>query len=344
MSVIYRALRNKKRGENTSMIQDVGNLDGGADQVSESGFAGFLSWFAGASPALRAAVVTVPVLVLGLIGGGGYWVLRTPDASKTQTVAAPEQHAPTAPVVREGQNKEANTATKAADELLFGGVAEEGSGKAAPPENAAPVTTPVTAPVTDTVAKPVVDAGMEEKALAIFGGSGGPKIPETKAEVRKEPPPITVTKAEEEAALGKRRPVAAKPVENKTVPPEVLEGKDREIGRVVADLRLAMSRNDAKAVNQLFATLGKVKAGGEQDPFVLNMRAYWEITNGQYDKAASLLKVVLERRHDDLEAGLNMAVVELRTNQSDAARERLFNLLKLYPVDTRPGELLRYLR
>lgn len=348
MSVIYRALRNKKRTDSAAPVQS----DGGDDQALEEGEGGlvrswlayvqnrwvaFRGWFAEASPKIRAVVIVAPLLVLGLISGVAYWSITSVSGPGKQAVVEAKEGAVDGKLA-EALTEEAAKAKKA-EEDLFAGAAPGAEGAVSVAEEAV-------ATVEEATQEESVEAAVE-KMLAIFGDSSAPEQQE--AEVRgakesagKEPAPIEVTPEEEAAAVGKRQKVAE--VEETVVPPDVQESKEREIGRVVADLRLAMGRKDAKGVDQLFGQLGKIKSGGDTDPFILNMRAFWEISNGQYETAGALLKMVLERRKDDLEAGLNMAIVEMRTNRMVAARERLFALLRLYPGDARPGEMLRYFR
>ncbi|MBF0213487.1 MAG: tetratricopeptide repeat protein [Magnetococcales bacterium] len=338
MSVIYEALRRRKRSESPTMIPRFdaeGNalgLDGFEESEGGTGrWAQFSAWFLEASLLVRTGVVALPLVLLSGIGGGVYWSFFH-DSQEAPVVA--KAGSPTAPQSdKKGEAK--SGARSGIDEELFSG-APEGSGSAVDPA----------AVLAESESAPVVEEISEEKLLAIFGDSSPPE--ESSRENRTAAvaggagvAPLVVTREEESAALSRSRRGAAKVEES--VAPEVLESREREVARVVADLKLAMSRDDAKGVRELFIKLGKVKAGGEKDPFVLNMQAYWEISKGRYDRAAVLLKQVLDRRKDDLEAGLNMALVEMSTRRADEARERLHLLSRLYPGEARIGEMLRYL-
>jgi thioredoxin-like negative regulator of GroEL len=61
----------------------------------------------------------------------------------------------------------------------------------------------------------------------------------------------------------------------------------------------------------------------------------------RYMDAEPLLAKVLEREKDDLEAGINMAIVEINTNKIRAAQTRLSNLKTIYDTDTSIPELIR---
>ncbi|MBF0270801.1 MAG: tetratricopeptide repeat protein [Magnetococcales bacterium] len=320
------------------MIPRLDGEGGIIDDETDSGsgpFARFVSWFLEASLLVRTAVVALPVVVLAGIGGGVYWTFFSAAEHKPPTAVeakSPAVAAKSAPEAKAG-------AKSAIDEELFAGIGPEGA-----TENL---------PLNETPADPQADAKQEalseEKFLAIFADSAAPEGPESHAgkpaakgaNPGGEPAPLVVSREEERLALSQARRAA--PKAEPVVAPEVLETRERDVARVVAELRLAMGRDDAKSVHDLFVKLGKVKAGGEADPYVLNMRAYWEVAKGRYDRAEIYLKQVLERRKDDLEAGLNMAVVEMRTQRTAESRERLHGLSRLYPGDPRIGEMLRHL-
>ncbi len=340
MSVIYQALRNKKRSE--SSVGAGGGISHVEDHALEAGEGGvvgvwfeyvrnqvesFRAWFVESSPQIRAMVVALPVLLVVLIGAGSYWYFMLSPASLPQPVDVAKKAASD---LASGARSKAGIAKAEIEEALFSGVEPEKAGVSAVEESVDPVDESESVVEEDDLS--------EEKLRAIFGDSS-PSAAEPAISAKQEPAPLVVTPEEEAVAIGK-----GSPVEEVIVPLDVQEAKERDVGRVVADLRLAMGRQDLKGVEKLFVKLAKVKSGGQADPFVLNMRAYWEISNGRYDKANELLKMILDRRKDDLEAGLNMAVVEMRTNRMSEARERLFVLLRLYPGDARPGEMLRFFR
>ncbi len=55
-----------------------------------------------------------------------------------------------------------------------------------------------------------------------------------------------------------------------------------------------------------------------------------------------LLNKVLQNDAEDLEAGINMAVTEMKTNQLEAAQQRLAKLREVYPDNTLIPELLTH--
>ncbi|MBF0470715.1 MAG: hypothetical protein HQL48_05010 [Gammaproteobacteria bacterium] len=67
------------------------------------------------------------------------------------------------------------------------------------------------------------------------------------------------------------------------------------------------------------------------DPFVLKMEAFWEIKRANYAHAAQLLSLVLEQQPNDLDANINMSIVEMHQQQISEAHSRLKRLATLYP-------------
>jgi predicted Zn-dependent protease len=83
---------------------------------------------------------------------------------------------------------------------------------------------------------------------------------------------------------------------------------------------------------------------GQDNNYVLKLKAVWHIRNQEYEDAANLLRTVLSRNGLDLEAGLNMAIVEINTGKEQSAYRRLENLQKSYPDSIRLAEILQGLR
>jgi hypothetical protein len=118
--------------------------------------------------------------------------------------------------------------------------------------------------------------------------------------------------------------------------------KNAKIARLVADIRSEMDRGDKDRVETLFDELAKRM--GQNNSYVLKLKAAWHIRNEEYEDAADLLRTVLSRNGLDLEAGLNMAIVEIRTGKEENAYRRLEMLQQTYPDSIRLAEMLRDLR
>jgi len=110
------------------------------------------------------------------------------------------------------------------------------------------------------------------------------------------------------------------------------------ISRLVGDLQTAIATGNSKRTDELFEQLVALK--GNQNSYVLKLKAYWHMQQREYQTAMMLLKNVLDRHPDDLEAGINMAILEIKTDRLSAADERLAKLREIYPDDTRIPEIM----
>ena len=118
--------------------------------------------------------------------------------------------------------------------------------------------------------------------------------------------------------------------------------KGLKTARLVAEITDAIRQNNNEQTEELLDQLSGLK--GVENRYVLNLRAYWLLLQKDYHAAAYPLNKVLEENKDDLEAGVNMAIVEIGTNRFQAARKRLLKLRSLYPENTRIAELIQKLR
>ena len=83
---------------------------------------------------------------------------------------------------------------------------------------------------------------------------------------------------------------------------------------------------------------------GKDNIFVLKLRAFWSLNQQDYESAKKLLKKVLNANKSDLEAGINMAIVEIKTERFQQAGERLKGLRVIYPENAQILELIEKLR
>ena len=118
--------------------------------------------------------------------------------------------------------------------------------------------------------------------------------------------------------------------------------KGLKIARLVAEITHAIRHNNNEQTDKLLDQLSGLK--GVENRYVLNLRAYLFLLQKDYQAAAYALNKVLDENKDDLEAGVNMAIVEIGTNRLQAARKRLLKLRSLYPENARIAELIQKLR
>lgn len=114
--------------------------------------------------------------------------------------------------------------------------------------------------------------------------------------------------------------------------------KQRKITALIARIEKSLAASDLTQAGSLVDTLAAMKP--KQDRYVLKLRAYLAMRQGDLASAASSLASVLACDEDDLEAGLNMAVVEIKTDRLTKARQRLARLRERYPEDTRIADLM----
>jgi len=65
---------------------------------------------------------------------------------------------------------------------------------------------------------------------------------------------------------------------------------------------------------------------------------------GLYESAKKFLKKVLDKNERDVEAGINMAIVEIKTERFKQAEKRLKELRENYPENKAISELIEMLK
>jgi hypothetical protein len=118
--------------------------------------------------------------------------------------------------------------------------------------------------------------------------------------------------------------------------------KSMKIARLVEKIQRSMGPVNDSYTQDLFDQLTLLK--GEDDSYVLNLKAFWSLRQKDYNTTATYLKRVLEKNRMDLDAGINMAIVEINTNQLEAARNRLAKLRKNYPDNILIPEMIQKLK
>ena len=118
--------------------------------------------------------------------------------------------------------------------------------------------------------------------------------------------------------------------------------KNAKITSLVKEIQKSMSTGNNTQTEKLLDQLTKLK--GEKDSYVLKLRAFYHMCQGNYNLAASLLNKILKKNKNDLEAGVNMAILEIKTGQLTKARNRLSRLRNIYPHNTLIPELIQKLK
>lgn len=107
--------------------------------------------------------------------------------------------------------------------------------------------------------------------------------------------------------------------------------RSAQMGLLVERLQQAIRGGDEKEVETLLERLESLK--GRSD-YVMRLKAFWYLKGGKYELARPLLQQLINKDENDLEAGINMAVLDIRTNHLEEARKRLRELRRLHGENT----------
>jgi len=118
--------------------------------------------------------------------------------------------------------------------------------------------------------------------------------------------------------------------------------KNAKIARLVGDIRCEMAHGNDEQIKKYFDELVALK--GQNNNYVLKLKAVWHIHNKAFNRAEDLLKIVLSKNEHDQEAGINMAIIEIKTQQIQKAYERLKNLREIYPENIRIAEIIQNMK
>lgn len=110
---------------------------------------------------------------------------------------------------------------------------------------------------------------------------------------------------------------------------EVAVSRLQEVDKLVMEFQAAVGRADYASADVLLQALESIRGG--QDALALKLKAYLYMTRKEYAEAEAVLASVLEKDAYDLDAGVNMALVEYLTGRTGTARSRLARLEERYP-------------
>jgi tetratricopeptide (TPR) repeat protein len=119
--------------------------------------------------------------------------------------------------------------------------------------------------------------------------------------------------------------------------------KSARITRLVRKIERALAgAPEAGNPQILIAKLARIK--GKHHPYVAKLRAYWNFQRGRYDLAEADLSKVIAANPDDLEAGINLALIEIHDQRYHEAMKRLKQLRHTYPENPQIADLIKRLR
>ena len=118
--------------------------------------------------------------------------------------------------------------------------------------------------------------------------------------------------------------------------------RNTRIGNLIKKIHKSMRTDNSNAQTDLLLDqLALLK--GKNNCYVLKLRAFCFMNRDDFDSAASLLNRVLQENENDLEAGINMSIIEIKNGQMNKAKNRLYRLRDNNPYDTTIPELIHKL-
>ena len=115
-----------------------------------------------------------------------------------------------------------------------------------------------------------------------------------------------------------------------------------KISRLVDRIHKNIKIGNVSLTEKLLGELELLK--GKENNFVLKLRAFSYLKRNDYESAEKLLKKVLNKSEKDLEAAINMAIVEIKTQRFQQAEKRLKGLRETYPENTIILQLIEKLK
>jgi tetratricopeptide (TPR) repeat protein len=108
--------------------------------------------------------------------------------------------------------------------------------------------------------------------------------------------------------------------------------------KIVKRIEISIIEGEVQKAKKLLEQLAAIK--GEDSIYVMKLRAFFFLRTGENRPAVALLKKVLARNADDVEAGINMAFLEIRSKEYEQAKKRLTRLKSRYPENMVVSNLL----
>lgn len=113
------------------------------------------------------------------------------------------------------------------------------------------------------------------------------------------------------------------------------------ITRLVSKIEKSLGNGSMEQTEALLNELSDAK--GDKNGYVLKFKAYLFILKKDYREAEQILDKILKENTNDVNAAMNMAVIEARTGRQASAQERLKKLSQRYPENMAVIELVEKL-
>ena len=156
------------------------------------------------------------------------------------------------------------------------------------------------------------------------------EIKEVSLPVIPEPKKVVVTQ--------KSVPVIPSQQKAQSKPVVVQQEAEKDIGLLVSQINSAIRQGDYQSAESLLGLLES--ATGKDSIIFLKLKGYALLTQNDDNHAQLVYSQLLRQRPDDLDANLNMALLEVRLGLVSRAVDRLSRMSSLYPDSS---EVSRYL-
>lgn len=268
------------------------------------------SWWAGQTERTRTTLLLTGLLVLAVpLTYAATSALKHRGPLPQPPVAASEPQAPVAVPMAVEKTQAAPPAGLAVAESVGVEAGEPLATGAAPPLEPVVASAPQPAPAVDArnagpaVPAPPVAAAGAANTIAAAPAAASPSAPS----------PISI-KVERRTGAG----TTARP-----------DADDGQVARTVADIESAMSTGDLPAARRALAQLDAQLPG--ESLTLLRMQAWVSHADNDAANAERLYRRIVERVPDDINAGVNIALLDARRGDLDDARQRLTRLSGRYP-------------
>jgi hypothetical protein len=114
--------------------------------------------------------------------------------------------------------------------------------------------------------------------------------------------------------------------------------KGRKVASLISNIEESIQKQDYQETEQLIQKLSDLTQ--KDNPYLLKIKSFFYIKTRKYQQAVEILQRVLAKDQNDLEANINMAIIEIKNGKIEDAHLRLVNMAKIYPENSTIQDLI----
>ncbi len=114
--------------------------------------------------------------------------------------------------------------------------------------------------------------------------------------------------------------------------------KSRKVASLISNIEESIQKQNYQETEQLIQKLSDLIQ--KDNPYLLKIKSFFYIKTKKYSQAVEILQKILAKDQNDLEANINMAIIEIKNGKIEDAHLRLVNLAKIYPENSTIQDLL----